>query len=78
MTSNNPDRRAFLWSLGGGLGGIALAHLLGQQDLLAADAPKPQPTSTAASIIAPRRSASCSSSCPARPASATRSTTSRR
>jgi len=32
------DRRAFLWRAGGGLGGIALAHLLGRQGLLAADA----------------------------------------
>lgn len=30
-------RRQFLWSMGGGLGGIALAHLLGQQNLLADD-----------------------------------------
>ncbi|MBI2433381.1 MAG: DUF1501 domain-containing protein [Candidatus Hydrogenedentes bacterium] len=28
------DRRSFLWQLGGGLGGIALAHLLGQEGLL--------------------------------------------
>lgn len=34
------NRRKFLWSLGGGLGGIALSHLLGSQDLLASDAPK--------------------------------------
>ncbi|HVU87855.1 MAG TPA: DUF1501 domain-containing protein [Pirellulales bacterium] len=32
-------RRDFLWQLGGGLGGIALAQLLGQEGLLAADAP---------------------------------------
>ncbi len=31
------DRRSFLWSAGGGLGGIALAHLLGTEGLLAAD-----------------------------------------
>jgi hypothetical protein len=30
-----PGRREFLWNLGGGLGGIALAHLLGQGGLLA-------------------------------------------
>jgi hypothetical protein len=30
------NRRDFLWSYGGGLGGIALAHLLGQDSLLAA------------------------------------------
>jgi hypothetical protein len=29
------DRREFLWRFGGGLGGIALAHLLGRQGLLA-------------------------------------------
>src|SRR3989442_16012661 len=29
------DRREFLWRFGGGLGGIALVHLLGQQGLLA-------------------------------------------
>src|SRR5688572_15118237 len=31
-------RRDFLWQLGGGLGGVALAHLLGRERLLA-DAP---------------------------------------
>ncbi len=31
------DRRQFLWQYGGGLGGIALAHLLGQSGLLAED-----------------------------------------
>ncbi|HKI72057.1 MAG TPA: hypothetical protein VKA81_06765, partial [Verrucomicrobiae bacterium] len=29
------DRREFLWRFGGGLGGIALAHLLGAEGLLA-------------------------------------------
>ena len=29
------DRREFLWRFGGGLGGVALAHLLGSQHLLA-------------------------------------------
>jgi len=29
------DRRSFLWQAGGGLGGIALAHLLGREGLLA-------------------------------------------
>ncbi len=29
------DRREFLWRFGGGLGGIAMAHLLGAQGLLA-------------------------------------------
>jgi hypothetical protein len=36
------DRRSFLWNLGGGLGGIALAQMLGEQSLLASTAP-PQP-----------------------------------
>lgn len=36
------SRREFLWSAGGGLGGIALADLLGRQSLLA-DAPQPRP-----------------------------------
>ena len=30
------SRREFLWRFGGGLGGVALAHLLGQHGLLAA------------------------------------------
>src|SRR5678816_159051 len=37
-TSQACSRRGFLWRAGGGLGGIALAHLLGRQGLLAADA----------------------------------------
>jgi hypothetical protein len=35
------DRRSFLWNWGGGLGGIALAHLLGREGL-AADRGKPE------------------------------------
>src|SRR4051794_10292724 len=36
-------RREFLWRFGGGLGGIALAHLLGRHDLLGATiAPQPR------------------------------------
>ncbi|MFL5243523.1 MAG: DUF1501 domain-containing protein [Gemmataceae bacterium] len=35
----SPSRRRFLWHSGGGLGGIALAYLLGQDGLLAADKP---------------------------------------
>jgi hypothetical protein len=38
MTEIN-DRRAFLWQSGGGLGGVALAYLLGQEGLLAAAGP---------------------------------------
>src|SRR5436305_5029524 len=33
------DRRSFLWQAGGGLGGIALSWLLGQEGLLAAGPP---------------------------------------
>ena len=36
-------RREFLWRFGGGLGGIALAHLLGRHDLLADTPPAPRP-----------------------------------
>src|SRR3989441_1403689 len=37
------DRREFLWRFGGGLGGIAMVHLLGQQGLLAdTTAPRPE------------------------------------
>src|SRR5438128_3597537 len=36
------DRRSFLWHAGGGLGGIALAYLLGKDGLLAADRPRGQ------------------------------------
>ncbi|MGE3819295.1 MAG: DUF1501 domain-containing protein [Isosphaeraceae bacterium] len=39
-TSISVDRRDFLWSLGGGLGGIALAHLLGAEGALAAAEPR--------------------------------------
>src|SRR4051812_20183608 len=36
MSDTPIDRRSFLWQSGGGLGGIALAWLLGQDDALAA------------------------------------------
>jgi uncharacterized protein DUF1501 len=36
------SRRDFLWQLGGGLGGVALARMLGEQGLLA-DTPRPRP-----------------------------------
>jgi hypothetical protein len=37
------SRRGFLWHTGGGLGGLALAHLLGSSELLAAPArPRPE------------------------------------
>src|SRR5215469_3846322 len=35
MSRSGFDRRHFLWHAGGGLGGIALAHLLGTDGLLA-------------------------------------------
>jgi hypothetical protein len=38
---SQPSRRDALWHLGGGLGGIALAHLLGQSGELAGAAPRP-------------------------------------
>ena len=37
------DRRSFLWESGGGLGGIALAALLGESGLLAAGDGKIKP-----------------------------------
>jgi hypothetical protein len=37
------DRRSFLWQAGGGLGGIALAHLLGIEGLLEGSTPRPAP-----------------------------------
>lgn len=47
MTPTLLNRRSFLWRSGGGLGGIALAHLLGTEGLLAGEAaggtlPKPR------------------------------------
>jgi hypothetical protein len=36
------DRREFLWRFGGGLGGIALVHLLGTNGLLADSLPQPR------------------------------------
>src|SRR5262249_20828032 len=36
------SRRRFLWQTGGGLGGIALAQMLGQQGLIAESPAKPQ------------------------------------
>ncbi len=37
MTQPLIDRRRFLWQSGGGLGGVALAWLLGRDNLLAAE-----------------------------------------
>jgi hypothetical protein len=41
MSPANLDRRRFLWQSGGGLGGIAMSWLLGQEGLLAAGPPSP-------------------------------------
>ena len=74
MQQNLPNfsripRREFLWRFGGGLGGVAMAHLLGRMICwLILDGDRGLTTalrdrsSTAASIIAPRSSASSSSS----------------
>jgi len=43
MRAGVQPRREFLWRFGGGLGGVALAHLLGVEDLLGAELPKPRP-----------------------------------
>src|SRR5262249_53827554 len=43
MTANQLDRRRFLWAVSGGLGGIALAHLLGSEGLLASDGARADP-----------------------------------
>ena len=37
------NRREYLWRSGGGLGGIALAHLLGTEGLLAGESTRPRP-----------------------------------
>ncbi len=42
MSSQQYQRREFLWKAGGGLGGIALAHLLGSQGLLAGTTTAPK------------------------------------
>ena len=43
MNSNPFNRREFLWRFGGGLGGIAMAHLLGTEGLLADTLVMPRP-----------------------------------
>src|SRR5580704_11399805 len=42
MNLYSMDRRRFLWQLGGGLGGIALAHVLGRDGVLGADRGRPE------------------------------------
>lgn len=43
MHAREVDRRQFLWNLGGGLGGVALAHLLNGDGVLAAEKPQYAP-----------------------------------
>ncbi|MEO5802717.1 MAG: DUF1501 domain-containing protein [Verrucomicrobiota bacterium] len=43
MNQNSFNRREFLWRFGGGLGGIAMAHLLSTEGLLADTLLKPNP-----------------------------------
>jgi hypothetical protein len=43
MNSSSFNRREFLWRFGGGLGGIAMAHLIGTEGLLADTGLKPKP-----------------------------------
>ena len=59
------NRRDFLWHIGGGLGGIALAALLGADGLLAAEASPAAPPRRRACTTRRRRSGSCSCSWPA-------------
>lgn len=42
MNLYSHDRRRFLWQMGGGLGGIALAQMLGREGLLGSDKGKPE------------------------------------
>ncbi len=42
MIPQRIDRRSFLWQVGGGLGGIALAQMLGREGLLAGEKGKPE------------------------------------
>ena len=71
------DRREFLWRFGGGLGGIAMAHLLGNTICWLTKFKPRRGIERRPASSAPRPNASCNCSCPARPASATRSITSR-
>lgn len=43
MNPNPFNRREFLWRFGGGLGGVAMAHLMGVEGLLADTLAKPRP-----------------------------------
>jgi hypothetical protein len=52
------SRREFLWQSGGGLGGIALASLLGKQGLLAAGSSDAQPFAPSRALLYPPRAKS--------------------
>ena len=43
FSTSPPSRREFLWQMGGGLGGIALASMLGSEGLLAGESASPRP-----------------------------------
>jgi len=63
LNPGQEPRRRFLWRLGGGLGGIAVADLLGRHGLLAGETP----VSSRAALNGglhhrPKQSASCSCS----------------
>lgn len=49
------SRREFLWQAGGGLGGIALAHLLASEGLLAGDAAEPNTGRSTAALHHPAK-----------------------
>jgi len=68
------NRRNFLWQSGGGLGGIALAQLLGENGLLA-QTPGPRPEFNGGLHHRARAKRVVQCSCRARPASATPSIT---
>lgn len=54
LAATSHSRRDFLWRSGGGLGGIALAALLGEQGLLAAGAGSARPSSAHPAPFRPR------------------------
>ncbi len=54
LAATTHSRREFLWRSGGGLGGIALATLLGEQGLLAAEAGSAKPASAHPAPFRPR------------------------
>jgi hypothetical protein len=52
--SQSSSRREFLYSVGGGLGSLALAQLLGRDSVLADGKYAPKPELTAGFITAPK------------------------